>query len=649
MSLCGLRFQRWLHPRVLLLAFWCGMVFTGVRGEDASTGREIIASVEPFHTGSQNRWSRAEAATSVTPWPIHPSAFGAIACSGIIIAAVITWAAMLRRRVLLRTRKIRERFARENALRRRYRELFESATDLILTHDLDGQITSFNPAGERLLGWNARELIGRPIQTIMAPAETDIAGGLVRPGGTTSFPGTATFQLDLRRRDGATVPFEVNSWLESQDGEPVGIQAICRDVSERLRAEEERARLERQLLETQKFESLGILAGGIAHDFNNLLTAVLGNASLARIELPDESRVQPCLAEIEIAAERAADLCSQMLAYSGRGRFFVSRLSLCNLVLENIELIQATVTRRARLELHLPENLPMVQGDATQLRQVLISLVSNAAEALGEGHGTVTIRVHAGTVDSAWLEQARFASDSLSPDAVFLDVSDTGSGMDPDTLRRVFEPFYTTKFTGRGLGLAAVLGIVRGHQGAIRIKTTPGLGTTFTIALSAITVAPDADRLALPSLALESRPASVLVVDDEDAVRKMIHRALEQMGCSVVTVPDGSAAVSAYLERSRPYDLVILDLTMPKMDGLETLRALRKEQPNLPVVLMSGFTERHATARFGEHRLAGFLQKPFSLEQFKRLVGSTLAVSAQSGKALKAGAPAETNASTRQR
>jgi PAS domain S-box-containing protein len=628
MSSCELRFQRWLHPCALSLAVWCGFGFTEVHGEAPSPSAEIITFVETTEAASPNRRNAAADAGARTPAGIHPGALAAIGFSGVIIASVMAWAAMLRRRVLLRTRKIRERLARESALERRYRELFESATDLILTHDLEGQITSFNPAGERLLGWTARELIGRPIQTIMAPSETDVAGGLVRPGGTTSFPGTATFQIDLRRRDGATIAFEVNSWLEFQDGDPVGIQAICRDVSERLRAEEERAKLERQLLETQKFESLGILAGGIAHDFNNLLTAVLGNASLARLEVPGDSPAQPCLAEIEMAAERAAELCSQMLAYSGRGRFFVSRLSFSSLVLDHLELIQATVTRRARLELELPETLPTVQGDATQLRQVLINLVANAAEALGDSHGTVTIRTRSGTLASDWIERAQFASDALGGDAVFLEVSDTGCGMNPETLRRAFEPFFTTKFTGRGLGLAAVLGIVRGHQGAIHVASELGVGTTVSIALSAVSAPPDSDRLALPSLALDRRPASIMVVDDEEAVRKMIQRALEQMGCQATAAPDGAAAIHAYKERSRPYDLVVLDLTMPKMDGLETLRALRKEQPSLPVVLMSGFSERHATARFGEHRLAGFLQKPFSLEQFKRLVGTILAATA---------------------
>ena len=512
----------------------------------------------------------------------------------------------------------------ETDMERRYRELFESATDIILTHDLDGQITSFNPAGERLLGWPAAEVMGRPIYTIMAPDEAEIAGGLVQAGRAPEGSGGGSFHLDLKTRDGRVVPFEVNSWIEYQEGEPVGVQAICRDITHRLRSEDERQRFERRLVETQKLESLGILAGGIAHDFNNLLTAVLGNASLARIELPPDSPTQKSMEEIELAAERAADLCSQMLAYSGQGRFVVTRLNLSSLVFETMELIQASVSKRAKLNIDLAEKLPMIHGDAMQLRQVLMNLIINASESLGEGHGTVNVRTSVMTASSGWAVDAQHIPESFEGDYVVLEVTDTGSGMNPETAARMFEPFFTTKFTGRGLGLAAVLGIVRSHRGALKVETQLGQGTSLWIALPAVGVLYLGGH---PTAETESRPlfhATVLVVDDEAPVRRTMTRALEMMGCKVVVAEDGSVALERVRQYGRPFDLVLLDLTMPQMDGVQTLRELRRMRPELPVILMSGFAQTQAIARFGEHRMSGFLQKPFKLDELTRLVTRVL-------------------------
>ncbi len=507
---------------------------------------------------------------------------------------------------------------------RRYHELFASATDVVLTHDLDGVITAFNPAGERLLGWSAREIIGRPIYSIMAPAEAEIAGGLVRPTRPTDTPWGASFHIELKTRDGRAVPFEVNSWIEFQDGEAVGVQAICRNISQRLRSEDERLRFERKLQETQKLESLGILAGGIAHDFNNLLTAILGNASLAKLELAPDSPTVKSLDEIEMAADRASELCAQMLAYAGQGRFIVSRVDLSAVVMETLELMQASVSKRAKLELHLAEKLPPVHGDTAQLRQVLMNLVTNASEALGEGHGTITIRTSRVSAEPAWLIDAQLVPEIFEGEYVMLEITDTGCGMNPEVASRMFEPFFTTKFTGRGLGLAAVLGIARSHRGALKVESRLGQGTSFQLALPAIGVFPTGGASGGDA---EARPlfhATVLAVDDEAPVRRTVTRALEMLGCKVVAAEDGVVALQRVRQYGRPFDLVLLDLTMPQMDGVETLRELRRLRPDLPVILMSGFAQTQAMARFGEHRLAGFLQKPFKLDDLSRLVGRVL-------------------------
>jgi PAS domain S-box-containing protein len=569
------------------------------------------------------------------PWWMPPRVYHLIGLSAILVSAVFVWAILLRRQVRHKTKQIRQRLELESALERRYRELFDSATDVILAHDLDGRITNLNLAGEKLLGWKADELIGRPVESIMAPSETSVTAGLIKPGSVSTEPGGATFRLELRARDERMVPFEVNSWLEYQDGEPVGVQAICRDISERLRVEEERARLERQLQETQKLESLGILAGGIAHDFNNLLTAVLGNASLARLEVPGSSPAQRSLEEIELAAERAAELCSQMLAYSGQGRFVISRVNLTSLVQETIELINASVSKRAKLELHLAEPLPSVSGDATQLRQIVMNLVINASESLTDGPGTVSIRTGAMNADPAWLTDAQIVPETFEGDFVVLEVSDTGVGMNPETLSRIFDPFFTTKFTGRGLGLAAVLGIVRGHRGALKVASVLGQGTTFSLALPAVgATVQETPIVGKKQTARSDLHATVLVVDDEASVRRTVTRALERMGCAVVPAEDGAIALDRVRQYGKPFDLVFLDLTMPQMDGVQTLRKLRRLRPNLPVILMSGFAEAHAIARFGEHQLAGYLQKPFTLDQLRKTAGRVLAESKPAESAL---------------
>jgi PAS domain S-box-containing protein len=534
----------------------------------------------------------------------------------LLVLIAFGWGLFLKRKVRRQSAEIGARYDREAALERRYRELVENATDVVLTHDLDGRITSINPAATELLGWRDTEVVGRSIEELMAPDEAHIAGGLVRPENRPA-EGGRTFRLSLRARDGRCIPFEVNSWIEKHDGAPVGVQAICRDIRERLRSEDEKANLEVKMRDTQKLESLGILAGGIAHDFNNLLTAVIGNSNLARLETPTDSRVYKSLEEIEFAAERAADLCSQMLAYSGQGRMATSRAILSTLILECVELLQASVTKRARLDLQLAEQLPPVQGDPAQLRQIIVNLVINAGEALGDGGGTVTVRTSTLRAEASWLTDAQVVPEIWEGDHVLLEVSDTGAGMNPEMISRIFEPFFTTKFTGRGLGLAAVLGIVRGHRGALKVTSKVGQGTTFQLALPAIGVpreSSDSSEGALPLL-----QGTVLVVDDEESVRRTVGRSLERMGCKVLVAEDGAVAVDRLRTSLRPIDLVLLDLSMPKMDGVQTLRELRRLCPDLPILLMSGFAATHALARFGEHQLSGFLQKPFNVKQLRAL------------------------------
>jgi nitrogen-specific signal transduction histidine kinase/CheY-like chemotaxis protein len=396
----------------------------------------------------------------------------------------------------------------------------------------------------------------------------------------------------------------------------------------RLRQVEQTA-LERNLLETQKLESLGVLAGGIAHDFNNLLTGVLGNAGLARLACPTNSPIRYHLDQIETTALRAAELCKQMLAYAGKGRFVVRQVDLNEVVRENAELLRTSVSRKAQLTFDLAPELPAVLADTAQMRQVVLNLVTNASEALGEQGGQVRVATGTARLVRDTLRTEKLAADLPEGEYTTLEVSDNGPGMPPEVRARVFEPFFTTKFAGRGLGLAAVLGIVRGHRGAIRVESEPGLGSTFRIFLPrspAPAAGPAAGTEAPPAA---SRPAwrgegTVLLVDDEEAPRSAAAWMLKSFGFQVVQACDGLEALEQFHRRAEAFRLVLLDVTMPRLGGQETLRELRRLRPDLPVVLMSGYSEADVREHFAGERPAGFLPKPFRMDDLMDLLRRVL-------------------------
>ena len=536
--------------------------------------------------------------------------------------AALAWSLAFRRRVAVVAEKLRAQLASARAGEARHRGIFDHAADLILTHDPEGRITSCNAAGERLLGWPAGEIIGRNVADLIALDGPATTGGGTAPAPTLAAKNGEPFRLDLLARDGRRVPVEINSWTIAGNG----LTAICRDLTARLRDQAERAQLDQKSWESQKLESLGVLAGGVAHDFNNLLTTIIGNASLAQLDSPANAPAQPCLRQIEIAAERAAGLTRQMLAYSGQGRFVVKHADLSALVRDHAGPLRAAVSRQAVFDFHLTDPLSTTMADATQLRQMLTNLVTNAGEALGENAGTITITT--GTVQAT---RADFAACQLSPELpegeyVFLEVADTGTGLDPATRDKIFDPFFSTKFTGRGLGLAAVLGIVRGHRGAIRVASRPGAGSTFRVLLPS-TGTPSLQP-ELPFSTAGHTAGLVLLVDDEDDVRSTVRRMLENLGYDVRLAENGFDAVEQVRQAGPSLSAVLLDLTMPRMDGAEAFRVMRALQPGLRVLLMSGFAEPQAVARFAGLGLAGFLQKPFKPDALRDKLAAVLSVPA---------------------
>ncbi|MCP4662485.1 MAG: PAS domain-containing protein [bacterium] len=451
--------------------------------------------------------------------------------------------------------------------------------------------------------------------------------------------GKTTTGLEIRvvRKDGSEKWEIVNAApIYNNDGELIAAFVAFPDVTERKRAAEEKLALERQVQQAQKLESLGVLAGGIAHDFNNLLMVILGNAELALDELSPMSPARLNLEEIEKASTRSAELAQQMLAYSGKGRFVIRPIGLRELVEEMAHLLEVSISKKAVLRYNFAENPPTFDGDVTQIRQVIMNLITNASEAIGDRDGVITVSTSAMDCDRAGLDDAHEALranlDEPLPEGVytFLEVADTGCGMDAETSEKIFDPFFTTKFTGRGVGMAAVLGIVRGHKGAVKVDSEVGKGTTFKVLFPANE--PADDGLAVRSMdAAEGKDwrgtGTVLIADDEERVCAVGKEMLERMGFSVLTAPDGREALKVLREHAGEIVCVLLDLTnltMPHLGGDEAFREMRRLDPGVAVILCSGYNEQDATQRFAGKGLAGFLQKPYRMAALKAKLMETL-------------------------
>jgi PAS domain S-box-containing protein len=485
----------------------------------------------------------------------------------------------------------------------------EAAADGILVTDADGRVRRYNERLVTMWGFPP-DVLSNPDTTMWVRWGVDQLEGsptsldLFRAAGRSD---TAQSTV-LRLKDGRVI--ERHSQPQVVDGQVNGRVWCYRDVTDRVRAEEERRRLEAQMQHVQKLESLGVLAGGIAHDFNNLLVGVLGHAGLALTEVDPDSPAHDRIQQIQLTAQRAAELTNQMLAYSGKGRFILQSADLSEIVGEMTHLLRTAVEKNAEILLDLDQALPAFDGDPAQIRQVVMNLITNASDAIGSSPGTISIHTGRIAVTPEYVTDAWIGTDLPAGDYVFVEVRDTGCGMDAATQARIFDPFFTTKFTGRGLGLAAVLGIVRGHKGGIKISSEPGKGTTFRVLLPSTTTPIAPAVVPVKAVAVRVAGARVLVVDDEPGVRTIARESLRRAGFDVTTVNDGAEAIDL-LTTDRDFQVVLLDMTMPRMNGTEAFRLIKELQPDLPVVLTSGYSAQDAVGRFGNDGIAGFIQKPF--------------------------------------
>ena len=436
--------------------------------------------------------------------------------------------------------------------------------------------------------------------------------------------GPQVFEWLARHRDGH--PFWIEVGIRSMRiGPDIRLIVTVRDITERKKAEEDRLRYERRLQEAQKMESLGLLAGGIAHDFNNLLTAILGNIDLALLDIPRNSPARDDLLTAVNATRRAAGLAQQMLDYSGKGRFVVDWVEVPEAIREITQMLKASISKSATLRLDFPASLPPIEADASQLRQVVMNLVLNASEALENKPGTIGLTAY--VVNGQHLPPARlWPPEKLAPGPYLcIEVADTGVGMPPETLERIFDPFFSTKFTGRGLGLAAVLGIVRGHRGAIQVESAPGKGTTFRIYFPAGSPPPGAAApAAAPAPAARVREGLVLLVDDEPDVRDTTSKLLGHLGYQVLCAADGQQAVQLFRAQAPRLAAVILDMTMPHLDGVQALTEFRRLRSDIPVLISSGYSEASVTQRFAGLQIAGFIPKPYTLDGLREALDRAL-------------------------
>ncbi len=515
------------------------------------------------------------------------------------------------------------------AARQRYDDLVQSAGVMVWTMRVqDGSLLWAGGRIEAILGLSAElEGLTAAWRARIHPEDRDAveaARASLRSSGD-----RYALEYRLVAEDGALRWLSESARLEQAEASsPPVAWGLTQDVSARVAAQAERERLQAELLHGQKLESLGVLAGGIAHDFNNLLTAILGQASLAEALLPASQPAARPVAALVAAARRASELTHQLLAYSGRGHFRVEAIDLNEEVRGLSTLMETMLSKKVVLRLDLTHRPAWVDGDRSQLQQVLMNLVLNGAQAIGEASGSVMVRTGHQRLGAEDLSTRQTLGEVDPGIFAFIEVSDTGSGMDADTVARIFDPFFTTKATGRGLGLAAVQGIVRGHRGLVTVYSELGRGTTFKVLLphSAASSELTTDEPNAPGLGSTGADpvTTILVVDDDGDVRELARRVLEYGGYRVIEARDGLEAVEIFRALSQEISLVLMDMTMPRMSGEEAYREIVALRADVPVVLSSGYNEVEATRRLVGRGRVAFIQKPYTLRELLDQVAEAL-------------------------
>ncbi len=519
-------------------------------------------------------------------------------------------------------RNVTEDFRKDKIIRESeemFRSIIEGSPMGVLLYKLEDNndliLVGGNSATNEILKINYQNHLGRRIEDIFPRLQEqgipEIYRKLAKEGGY-----WRNERINYRDEQ-INSAFEVHAF---QTG-PNRTAVFFLEITERLIAEKERIALERQIQHSQKLESLGVLAGGIAHDFNNLIMGILGNLDLALMECTTNEVGKEFIDDAKKATIRAADLTRQLLAYSGKGKFVIKKLSLSFLIKDISNLLRTMISKNITLNFDLDDEIPYIMADKTQIQQVVMNLIINGAEAIGETQGSLRIATGYHFCSQEYLKLSHLQEKPKPGNFSFVEVSDTGCGIGKDMIKKIFDPFFTTKFTGRGLGLAAVLGIMRGHSGAIMVYSEEGRGSTFKVLFPVIenqeNDEEDSSEIQKDDITLSGK---VLIVDDEDYVRKIASQMLQRMGFTTITAENGIKALEILTNERFTIDLIILDLTMPYMDGKRTFSEIRKLQPDLKIILSSGYNQQDVTQKFVGKQLTGFIQKPYQFDDLKKVM-----------------------------
>ncbi|MDX8397769.1 MAG: PAS domain S-box protein [Mariprofundaceae bacterium] len=509
----------------------------------------------------------------------------------------------LERMVQARTDEVRELAA-----------IVEATNNFVGIADLEGHVIYVNPAGRSMVGLDHEaDLNDLSFVNFHSPETCKLLVEDILPQALAL--GVFETACEFVDKQGKLIPTSSTFMsLPAQAEESSSRLAI---IARDLRPE---IALQKQVEHVDRLESLGVLAGGIAHDFNNILTAIIGNTGLAKRKIDAYSPAQEYLESIEKSSLQAANLCKQMLAYSGKGNFVIQPTNLSKLITEMHSLLKVSIDKNVVLKIDLFEPLPQVQADITQIQQIIMNLVINASEAIDKHSGMITVATGLMHVDAQYLQKSIHKAEISEGRFVFLEVSDSGCGMDAETRKKIFDPFFTTKFTGRGLGMSAVLGIVHAHSGFLNLYSEERLGTTFKIGLPLSKASEILTTEIQNTASITKAEGLILIIDDEESIRELAKVLLADMGYQVLTAVDGRDGVEVFKQNQNSITGVLLDMTMPHMNGEDCYGELRKINPDINVILSSGYTKEDSTARFKGKGLAGFIQKPYLIEGFQDVI-----------------------------
>lgn len=512
----------------------------------------------------------------------------------------------------------------EEKLRRneeKQQAMIKNIVDVIAIIDRKGISSYLSPNMEKLFGWHPEEVVGESFWKIIHAEDRKTTMKMF----TALLSETDKSKSDrcrLQCKDGSFKWIRYTAINQLHEQSISGILLSFHDITELKQDEEERKKLEQQFHHAQKLESLGVMAGGIAHDFNNILSIILGHCHMVKEKLIPEQHYTESFAKIETAANRAADLCQQMLSYAGKNPLSQKQLNLSQLVYEVVKMLHSAIKKNVTIERDLPLEVAEINGDSGQLQQVVMNLIINAAEAIGDNNGTIKVSLTKSLIKTGQTVTDTFGILIYPGSYACLEVADTGSGMDEETQKRIFEPFYTTKFTGRGLGMSAIQGIVKAHEGKLLLASTKGIGTTFKVFFplletSCITEAAEATPLLSPAKMVGG---TVLLVDDEESLRNIGGVLLEAMGFTVLMAQHGREAIDIYQSRSSEIDIIILDVIMPVMGGIEAYRKLRKIAPLAPIAFCSGFSIEPVQGILDSDENARFVNKPYDPKELRTVL-----------------------------